>query len=125
MLKIGKKKEERPIEPELQAVEAPVEELEAEAPVDAGLMSQDEAVADPSVVAPTGGILDQGIVLYLGPEAGPFQCDHCIHWQAPSACQVVSGEIHPQGLCHVFTPGEVPTEVSMPAEELAPEPEVV
>jgi hypothetical protein len=42
---------------------------------------------------------------YLGPECGPFECEHCVHWEEPNACSIVSGTIAPDGCCNQFEPG--------------------
>lgn len=39
---------------------------------------------------------------YLGPEQGPFECQNCVHWEAPGSCAVVSGPIDPKGVCCLF-----------------------
>jgi hypothetical protein len=49
---------------------------------------------------------------YATPDNGPFECENCIHFQAPNACdnpQVVSdpevnGEVEPEGCCNLFSP---------------------
>jgi hypothetical protein len=33
---------------------------------------------------------------------GAQRCDHCVNWQAPSACKLVSGTISPSGWCGLF-----------------------
>lgn len=38
----------------------------------------------------------------MGPEQGPFECERCLHWQDPNACQIVSGDIDPHGCCNLF-----------------------
>lgn len=42
---------------------------------------------------------------YMGSESGPFECQHCHFFSAPSACMVVAGPIDPQGCCNNFQPG--------------------
>lgn len=45
---------------------------------------------------------------YQGPENGPFECEHCTFFSAPSACQIVEGNIDPEGCCNNFTKGGKP-----------------
>lgn len=47
---------------------------------------------------------------YVTPDLGPFECDNCVHFQAPSACdhpEVVSdpevnGQVDAKGCCNFF-----------------------
>lgn len=41
---------------------------------------------------------------YMGPENGPFECEHCLHFSEPHACEIVSGDIDPEGCCNLFSP---------------------
>lgn len=67
---------------------------------------------------PQGGVdkLDQSTVAYKTPDQGPFQCDNCLYFQQPNACDMVDGEIHPQGYCNIFVKiegvpaGDMPTD---------------
>lgn len=43
-------------------------------------------------------------VLYMGPEDGPFECQHCKYFSAPSSCRLVAGQIAPQGCCSLYEP---------------------
>lgn len=45
---------------------------------------------------------------YMGPEAGPFECQHCEFFQEPNACGIVSGDIDPAGCCNNFCPSGKP-----------------
>ena len=45
---------------------------------------------------------DQTSAGYLPPEDGPFKCSHCSHFQAPNACDKVSGMIDPEGCCNYY-----------------------
>ena len=64
---------------------------------------------------------------YMGPESGPFECEHCHFWQAPNACKLVADEIDPHGVCNLYTPGEQrqepELEAEMPQEAAQPIPE--
>lgn len=33
------------------------------------------------------------------------ECEHCIHFEAPNACAVVSGDIDPHWTCNLWEPG--------------------
>lgn len=48
----------------------------------------------------------QPISGYMGPENGPFACGHCIHFEAPGSCALVSGKIDAAGCCNLFEPGD-------------------
>jgi hypothetical protein len=39
---------------------------------------------------------------YMGPEMGPFECEHCHHFEDPGSCNIVSGAIDPHGCCNLF-----------------------
>jgi len=39
---------------------------------------------------------------YMGPEEGPFECEHCVHWLDPDSCNIVSGPINSGGCCNLF-----------------------
>lgn len=49
---------------------------------------------------------------YATPDNGPFECENCIHFQPPNACdnpQVVTdpevnGKVEPEGCCNLFSP---------------------
>lgn len=43
---------------------------------------------------------------YMGPEAGPFECQHCTHFEGPNACAIVQGKIDPAGCCNLFEPSD-------------------
>jgi hypothetical protein len=40
--------------------------------------------------------------LYMGPEEGPFRCDHCEYFHTPSSCELVAGSIDPAACCSLF-----------------------
>lgn len=48
--------------------------------------------------------VDQSISGYMGPEYGPFMCANCEHFDGANACNIVSGNIDPEGCCNLFTP---------------------
>lgn len=48
--------------------------------------------------------VDPQVARYMGPENGPAECERCKFWLAPNACHIVSGPIHPEGWCALFTP---------------------
>lgn len=39
---------------------------------------------------------------YMGPEAGPFACGHCVHFTQPGSCEIVQGDIDPGGCCNLY-----------------------
>jgi len=41
-------------------------------------------------------------VLYMGSESGPFECQNCEYFKAPSSCELVAGNIDPKGCCSLF-----------------------
>ena len=62
-----------------------------------------ETMAEPAVMPmddmmqpPSGGLVSPETARYLGPEA---ICATCVHFIDPGSCEVVSGEIDPQGRC--------------------------
>jgi hypothetical protein len=74
-----------------------------------------------------GGKVDQGIVVYMSGEYGPFACKNCKHFMAPYSCDVVAGEIDPEGISHLFEPlNQDPLEAPVPTEgEEAIDPEAL
>lgn len=96
-----------------------------QAPVEDEMMDQMAAASDPSVIpmeeetpveapAYSGGQVDPAIARYFAPE---YMCNNCIHFMDPNACQIVAGEINPEGICSLHTPDA--TSMSQPEEELA------
>lgn len=64
------------------------------------------------------GKVDPAIVVYKGPEMGPFQCGNCHFYDGEGVCSLVSGQIDEAGLCNLFTPMNVEQEeMPMPEEE--------
>ena len=44
---------------------------------------------------------------YMGPEAGPFQCQNCRHFQGDGQdCEIVEGPIQAEGCCNEFEPAQ-------------------
>ena len=85
----------------------------------APMPSQMEAASYPAVMngldAPTGGgMVDPAVARYLGPEA---VCATCVHFMEPGSCEVVSGEIDPQGRCCLHTMDMEANDMEMPIEE--------
>jgi hypothetical protein len=66
-------------------------------------------------------LMSQNAVVYMGGELGPFRCDHCEYFKAPSSCAIVEGQIDPEGCCNVYEPAPAsmtslqPT-ISIPSE---------
>lgn len=102
------------------------------------LQEQEESVSSPEVIPDTaegdqethssgGGVLDQSVVVYMTSDYGPFECQRCVHWVEPNACQVVSGEIDPKGCCNVFEPagGEEAGETYGAPEDESTEPQTI
>lgn len=50
-----------------------------------------------------GGQVDPNIAGYMGPDQGPFMCANCVHFQAPNACEIISGQVDHLGCCNLFT----------------------
>ncbi len=44
----------------------------------------------------------QPAAAYQATPKGPQQCDNCLLFQAPNACQIVDGEISPSGWCKFY-----------------------
>ena len=76
--------------------------------------------------------VDPLIAVYRSPDQGPFKCGNCNFFLEEGACQIVAGQIDPEGICNNFsaldlggepeTPVEsnVPTEVPLEAPEEVP-----
>jgi hypothetical protein len=48
--------------------------------------------------------LAQSVVMYQDHPKGDQKCSICAHFIPPNACQIVAGDISPNGWCGVFTP---------------------
>ena len=44
------------------------------------------------------------LVQYQEKPKGTLECDHCLHFIAPSSCKMVEGKINPKGWCALFAP---------------------
>lgn len=77
-------------------------------------MSADDTKVDPMVAG------------YKTPDIGPFICGNCYHFDGESSCQIVSGQIDPEGVCNLFTPhkGGADETAVPPEAEGAAEPQV-
>jgi hypothetical protein len=64
----------------------------------------------PSDFSEGSNLEDQASAGYMPPEDGPFECDHCAHFQAPNTCDKVSGVIDPQGCCNYYLSVETGSE---------------
>jgi hypothetical protein len=61
--------------------------------------------------------VDPGIAGYMGPEEGPFECQHCKFFVDPGSCKLVSGPIDPEGCCNLFTKLGDPTQDMAPPDD--------
>lgn len=41
---------------------------------------------------------------YLPPEDGPFECENCHYFNKGGKCELVEGNIDPEGCCNLYTP---------------------
>jgi hypothetical protein len=46
--------------------------------------------------------LSQKVVAYQDHPDGEKRCDRCIHFQPPNACNIVGGDVKPDGYCRFF-----------------------
>jgi hypothetical protein len=56
--------------------------------------------------APAGGEGKQplGAVGYRAADSPAAACGNCLHFQGPSSCELVAGQIDPQATCDLFEP---------------------
>lgn len=55
---------------------------------------------------------------YVTPDLGPFECENCVHFTAPSTCDhavviadpEVNGQVDPEGCCNYFKSGHIETQ---------------
>ena len=114
-------------------MEAPVEEpmAEEQVPMEEEVMPEDLLSELPETLeeepmleeqAPAGQV-DMVTAGYLGPEEGPFVCGNCVFY-GDHSCQIVAGEIDPEGCCNLFTSASAGMEEEMPMEEPMVEEEI-
>lgn len=48
--------------------------------------------------------LPKTAVMYQDHPNGGHQCSQCVHFQPPSSCQIVQGDIAPNGWCGAWAP---------------------
>jgi len=61
-----------------------------------------------------GGQVSPEVARYLGPDA---ICQNCIHFLEPNTCEIVAGQIEPNGRCSLFEADAM--EEGMPETEMA------
>ena len=71
--------------------------------VQAGLGAIATAAIKPAIAQQTPKIA-QSVVMYQDHPKGDQKCSVCAHFLPPNACQIVAGDISPNGWCGVFTP---------------------
>jgi len=71
--------------------------------VQAGLGAIAAAAIKPAV-AQQPPKLAKNVVMYQDHPKGDQKCSLCAHFLPPNACQIVAGDISPNGWCGVFTP---------------------
>jgi len=86
-----------------------VEKIEDDYDLNDTDVDTDADTPDVEMVSP--GQVSPLISVYRSPEQGPFECQNCINWLEPNACEVVAGPIEPEGMCNLYTiDGEMPPE---------------
>jgi High potential iron-sulfur protein len=60
------------------------------------------AIAFCAVPRANAAKMAQPAAAYQATPKGPQQCDNCLLFQAPNACQIVDGEISPSGWCKFY-----------------------
>ena len=80
-----------PLEPSVEPGPAPTD-VEG---VDEELTQEPEAEPEMG-----GGTVSPESARYFGPEG---RCMNCIHFMEPGSCEIVAGQIDPQGICSLFT----------------------
>jgi hypothetical protein len=48
--------------------------------------------------------LKKYMVVYMGPDKGPFKCGNCERFSAPNSCSIVEGAVEAEGCCDLFDP---------------------
>lgn len=101
-------------EPSAPPVEEPIEqEAQAPPPEEAPLVDESQDFSGQNR-------LDPSVVVYKTGDMGPFSCSTCFHFDGQGGCEIVAGEIDPEGICSVWTQGEQ----AEPEPELPMEPPV-
>jgi hypothetical protein len=59
---------------------------------------------------------------YMPPESGPFECEYCHYFDGKHDCELVEGDIEPDGCCNLFTESG---KAGKPEEELEDEHEQI
>ena len=78
------------------------EEPEAEMPMMDEMPMEPEAMMPP--MGNEGGRVSQESARYFGPE---YRCGGCVHFMEGTVqheCEIVAGEIQPDGVCSLYTP---------------------
>ena len=111
---------------------SPLEDETPLAPEDFNADSEDYQAPELDLGVEPEVKVDPLIAVYRSPDQGPFKCGNCNFFLEEGACQIVAGQIDPEGLCNNFsaldlggepeTPIEpnVPTEVPLEAPEEVP-----
>lgn len=63
-----------------------------------------------------------GDVNYRAADFAGNACGACVHFQGPSTCELVAGQIDPQATCDLFEPGGAPAVGGSPAATAPPGP---
>ena len=46
--------------------------------------------------------MSQKVVAYQDHPEGEKRCDRCVHFQPPNSCNIIDGEVKPDGYCRFF-----------------------
>ena len=109
-----------PLEPTQQVGPAPTDPMPDEAMSEELPLEEEMPLEEPMQM---GGMVSPESARYFGPEG---RCMNCIHFSEPGSCEIVSGQIDPEGICSLFTQDSMdePMPDDMPMPELpAEEPE--
>lgn len=91
---------------------------------------QPEEASEPDGDEGMGTKVSQLAVVYMDGEKGPFECSHCCYFQPEASCQIVEGDIDPNGCCNLYCPPnhdesaepDAEEAVEAPVDEAAEEP---
>ena len=99
-----------PLEPTQQVGPAPTD-------IDEPLPDEAPPEEEAPVEEPTqdGAMVSPEAARYFGPES---RCMNCVHFSEPGSCEIVSGQIDPEGVCSLLT------QDSEGEDQMAPEPPV-